>query len=84
MRSRFTRCSCERWDQSSAQFRYERGPGDQRRIATTSHGRERVTAMTCWSPLMPMTTRELALRGVRIGAVIAEQQAHRLLGDAVD
>ena len=26
MRSRFTRRSCERWDQSSAQFRYEREP----------------------------------------------------------
>jgi hypothetical protein len=30
------------------------------------------------------TTRALALRGVGIGAVIAEQQVHRLLGDAID
>ena len=43
-----------------------------------------LTAMTCWSPLMPMTTRGLALRGARIGTVIAEQQVHSLLGDAVD
>jgi hypothetical protein len=28
--------------------------------------------------------RALALRGARIGAVLAEQQVHRLLGDAVD
>ena len=36
------------------------------------------------NPTKGLTTRALALRGARIGAVIAEQQVHRLLGDAVD
>ena len=35
-------------------------------------------------PNQGVTTRALALGGAGIGAVVADQQVHRLLGDAVD